>query len=488
MPDIDRSVPIPIYFQLKSLIEKKIEQNEYRPGDRLPTEAEYCEQYNISRTPVRQALLELVQEGVLHRTPGRGTFVRSEDWGVVYLRITVPDARWRWPLEEATRVWNRARADRQIELDFEEVPLDQLHEQLSLAVGKGEAPDISVLDSVWAAEFAHRRYLHALASLDPAWHSEVRDRLYPALLAANSYEGELYAIPTNADATVLWYRRDWFREEGLDPPTTWAETLAVARHFHKEEVRKRHRIGPHPLVFSGGRAGGETTTYQLLPFIWSAGGDLVSEGRVVLDSAETHRAVDFLRRLIHEEQIAAVDVVDQPWDGAPCAFAHGEVAMAFGGTYENFLIQSAAGWDVDTFLDRAGFVPIPAGPRGRPATLIGSMAYGIYRQSIHSAEALELLKLALAPSILKPFSLETGQTPALVPVAESLRPEEDGFLGRTGALFAQARGRPSLPLYDRVSVQFQEMIEQSLAGDETTEAAVRRAAERISGITGLPLA
>lgn len=488
MREIDRSVPIPIYFQLKSLILRKIEQNEYRPGDRLPTEAEFCERYNISRTPVRQALLELVQEGMLSRIPGRGTFVLAQNGGVTSLRITVPDARWRWPLEEATRVWNLAHADRQIALDFDEVPLDQLHDQLSLAVGQGQAPDISVLDSVWVAEFAHRRYLHPLASLDPDWHGEVRERLYPSLLAANSFEGELYAMPTNADATVLWYRRDWFREEGLEPPGTWVEMLEVARHFSKEKVRERHRVGPHPLIFSGGRAGGETTTYQLLPFIWSAGGDLVSDDKVNLDSAETRGAVEFLRRLIHVEHIATLDVLDQPWDGTPRAFAHGEVAMAFGGTYENFLIQSAAGWDVDTFLDRAGFVPIPAGPQGRPATLIGSMAYGIYRQSVHSAEALELLKLALAPSILKPFSLETGQTPALVPVAESLRPEEDGFLGRTGALFAQARGRPSLPLYDRVSVQFQEMIEQSLAGREATDAAIRRAAERISGITGLPLA
>lgn len=62
---IDRDVPIPAYYQLKQLIKEQIQQGQLQPGDRLPTEAELCEQYNLSRTPVRQALQELVFEGLL---------------------------------------------------------------------------------------------------------------------------------------------------------------------------------------------------------------------------------------------------------------------------------------------------------------------------------------------------------------------------------------------------------------------------------------
>jgi len=72
---IDRQASLPIYRQLKEIIKEKIEDGKFRPGNRIPTEYELCEQFEISRAPVRQALLELVNEGVLYRQQGSGTFV-----------------------------------------------------------------------------------------------------------------------------------------------------------------------------------------------------------------------------------------------------------------------------------------------------------------------------------------------------------------------------------------------------------------------------
>ena len=487
MAEIDHTTPIPLYYQLKTLIQKQIETGELRPGDQIPTEHELCRRYHISRTPVRQALLELTRQGLLTRTVGRGTFVTPVELKTVTLQVMVSDARWQWPLEEAARLWNKAHVQ-PVKPVFVTVPLSQLHDHLSLMVAQGKAPDISVLDSVWVAEFARRRYLCSLAELDPAWAAEVGDDFYLSLRLANSYEGEQYAVPTNADAAVLWYRRDWLAAEGLAPPATWDELVSVGQHFRRPEVRARYQLGDYPLIFAGGRAAGETTTYQLLPLLMSTGGDVIRQEKVVLDSAASRRALDFLRRLVHEEELASPLVVAQPWDGTWRALARGEVALALGGTYENFLIQSAAGWDAATFLERVGFVPLPAGPQGAPATLAGGMTYGIYRQSHHPQEALGLLKLALTPPILRAFSLQTGQHPAYIPVTETMDPDEAGFLGRTAPLLATAGSRPSLPAYDRVSAQFQEMVELCLTGQLPVRTAVRRAAERIAGITGLPLA
>ncbi len=103
-------------------------------------------------------------------------------------------------------------------------------------------------------------------------------------------------------------------------------------------------------------------------------------------------------------------------------------------------------------------------------------------------EALGLLKWALTLPVLKPFSIETGQHPAISAVAQAIRPEEDGFLGLTEPLFTQARSRPSLPDYARVSEQIQEMVEICLTQQLPIEAVLRSTAERISGITGLPIA
>lgn len=72
---INRDSPIPLYYQLKRLLQTKIESGELKPGDIFPTEQQIQEQYAVSRTTVRQALSELEEEGKITRHRGRGTFV-----------------------------------------------------------------------------------------------------------------------------------------------------------------------------------------------------------------------------------------------------------------------------------------------------------------------------------------------------------------------------------------------------------------------------
>lgn len=72
---IERNSPIPLYYQLKQLLAERMASGEWQPGDMLPTEEQLQEQYDLSRTTVRQALKELEFEGKISRYRGRGTFV-----------------------------------------------------------------------------------------------------------------------------------------------------------------------------------------------------------------------------------------------------------------------------------------------------------------------------------------------------------------------------------------------------------------------------
>ena len=79
LPDIriDRVSPVPFYFQLAALLEQEIVRHRWQPGERLPSEAELCSHFGLSRTTVRQALARLEQEGMVTRRKGFGTFVAS---------------------------------------------------------------------------------------------------------------------------------------------------------------------------------------------------------------------------------------------------------------------------------------------------------------------------------------------------------------------------------------------------------------------------
>ncbi len=72
---VDKKSPIPVYYQLKNIILKKIKDGEYSEGSLIPSERDLGENLNISRMTVRQALNQLVSEGVLFREKGKGTFV-----------------------------------------------------------------------------------------------------------------------------------------------------------------------------------------------------------------------------------------------------------------------------------------------------------------------------------------------------------------------------------------------------------------------------
>ena len=74
---IERSSPIPLHFQIRALLIEMIERGDARPGAPLPPERALAERYGVSLAPIRQAILDLVKEGVLYRVRGQGTFLRE---------------------------------------------------------------------------------------------------------------------------------------------------------------------------------------------------------------------------------------------------------------------------------------------------------------------------------------------------------------------------------------------------------------------------
>ena len=72
---LDKSIPVPLYYQLKNQILSLIESARLKEGELLPPENELCRILNVSRPTIRQAFTELVNEGYLNRYKGKGTFI-----------------------------------------------------------------------------------------------------------------------------------------------------------------------------------------------------------------------------------------------------------------------------------------------------------------------------------------------------------------------------------------------------------------------------
>ena len=67
----------PLYYQLAEIIIAEIKDKNLKENDRILTEREYCEKYNLSRATVRQAIAYLEKKGYIYKIQGCGTFVSS---------------------------------------------------------------------------------------------------------------------------------------------------------------------------------------------------------------------------------------------------------------------------------------------------------------------------------------------------------------------------------------------------------------------------
>jgi multiple sugar transport system substrate-binding protein len=472
---VDPTQPIPIYFQLKTFLLEEILEGQYGADGRLPTEHELCERFRISRTPVSRALSELADEGVILRHRRRGTFVnphwlrRRADQPEV--RVVVSDSIWGQVIRDA--------APEGIHVNVVTVPLTSLHQVLTHAVAEGRAPDLAILDSVWIAEFAASGFLYALEDIDPHWvrYEHEVDFLEP-LVFSNRSDGRTFGVSAFGSVAGVWYRRRELAALGVEPPQTWSQLRSAGIVFADNGMA-------HPIVLPGGSKAGETTTYCLIAFLASNGARVLDAGGVAVDSPATAETLGFLRSLI-EDGLTPPDVVAYEWTRPIRLLAEGKAAFSVGGSYEAQALAEALDVSMTQLWDHVGFLPVPAGPRGQPASVAGSMCYAILRQSAQPQLAMRVLESAVAPEALASLARATGRVPARRSAVQLASPDL-GFLTQSAEILEQAVIRPTIPLYPRVSTQLQAMLEAVLTGRLEPADAARHAAELIEAITGLPI-
>ena len=66
---------LPAYIRIHDKIKEDVDDGTWKIGQRLPSERDLCETFDVSRMTVRQAITLLVDEGILERKPGSGTLL-----------------------------------------------------------------------------------------------------------------------------------------------------------------------------------------------------------------------------------------------------------------------------------------------------------------------------------------------------------------------------------------------------------------------------
>jgi multiple sugar transport system substrate-binding protein len=474
-PPIDPRQPIPVYFQLKNLLLEEILAGRFASGERLPTEQELCARYRISRNPVNRALTELADEGVIVRYRKRGSFVNPH-WARRVpdrpeVRVVVPEGPWSPMIRDA------ARSDFQINLLT--IPPSTLRHVLTQAVAEGQAPDVAIIDSVWVPEFASAGFVRSFESIQGDWmRPELREDLLASVIRPNRFNSQTFGVSALANVAGLWYSKRRLERRQLAAPRTWDELRAAARGLLDSGLKR-------PLIIPAGPQGGETTTYCLSAFLASNSAQVLDAEAVVLDSTATVQTLRFLRTLV-EEALMPAEVVAYDWDRGRELLATGRTAMCFGGSHDAGPLAEVLDIPLRNLWDHFGFVPIPAGPLGRPATVLGALSLVVFMQTRQPRVALQLVERTFAPALLADIAASTGRAPARRSAAQ-IAAQQLPFLAETTAMLEHAVTRPMTPYYSRVSNQLQVMIENVITGRVAPDTAAKHTADMLGAITGLPV-
>jgi GntR family transcriptional regulator len=91
---IDRRSYEPAYMQIVRIISQQIAMGVLRSGNQLPSEGQFCAQFNVSPMTVRRAMNILVEKGLVSATQGKGTFVKPLDIGEAVFRLQELKDHW----------------------------------------------------------------------------------------------------------------------------------------------------------------------------------------------------------------------------------------------------------------------------------------------------------------------------------------------------------------------------------------------------------
>lgn len=164
---LDTRGSIPLFHQVAVILRDRILSGAHTEGDRLPSEAELCETFGVSRITAKRAMDELAAEGLVTRSRGRGTIV-AHDAGVVPFVVSVDG----W-IENISRM-GRLTTVRLLEFDYRRAPTaiareleldDEAEVQRSIRVRAHEGTPLSWLETWVPADIGQSYTAEDMGSL-----------------------------------------------------------------------------------------------------------------------------------------------------------------------------------------------------------------------------------------------------------------------------------------------------------------------------------
>ncbi|VAX28476.1 Maltodextrin ABC transporter, substrate-binding protein MdxE [hydrothermal vent metagenome] len=336
--------------------------------------------------------------------------------------------------------------------------------------GKSSDFDVLSMDVIWVPEFARTGWLKDLSTLIP---EDKRDEFFPGPMQAVTYKGSVYAVPWYIDAGLLYYRKDLLEKYGFPPPKTWQELVKTARSIMEKEPQV------YGFIWQGKQY--EGLVCNVLEYFWSNGGDVLRNGRVVINSPENVEALQFMVDLIRKYKVTPPLVVTAIEEPTRHIFGSGRALFMRNWPYAWNIFQREG----SAVRGKIGVSRLPSFPGKSSASTLGGWQLGINRYSKNPRAAERFVKFLTSPESQKTLALTIGYKPT----RKSLYRDADliaqqPFIASLYDIFMTARPRPVTPYYMLITQVMQPEFSAALSGIKTPEDALKTARIQIERILG----
>jgi ABC-type glycerol-3-phosphate transport system substrate-binding protein len=384
---------MPHYIRIKSDIINKISSGELRKGDRLPAERELAERFGVSRITVVGALKALVEEGVVEKVRGSGSYIKQDtmesDYDDIFSHITSgrvdteisfgllkPSPSYEMLMKTFTGLFQLENPNIKVSIQNIDHASGE-DDAYMLLVGAGKAPTVGEF-------FLHADYaaMNALVALEemPDYQLLV-DSLQPnSVYETVDAKGEKHinAIASKMNSKVVLINQDLLHDAGIENTDVvldwqilreWIEK--VGDYTSKKKSDCYGFFADIPFAWHG--------VIGLFPYLWSAENlpeNSIAGIECMLKDPQYIRGVDFLAKLFASGNPAPVDGLD--------LFASGRVGIALSG---NSWPVSLSEQMVADFKMKAYLIPTFDGCSG--ISVIGNYSLGIFSSAVKNDKEIE---------------------------------------------------------------------------------------------------
>jgi trehalose/maltose transport system substrate-binding protein len=337
-------------------------------------------------------------------------------------------------------------------------------------------PDVYGVDVIWPGILAEN-----LLDLKPFVPAQEVATHFPELIANNTVNGKLVALPCLIDVGLLYYRTDLLRHYGYrTPPRTWRELETMATRIQAGE-RAKGQKDFWGFVWEG--ATSESLSCNALEWqVSEGGGPIIENSAVTVNNPETARAWE--RALRWVGTISPPGVVSyKEWD-AYNIWRAGQAAFMRNWAPPNSgeLVQGSLA------KDQFGIASLPRG-RARAAATVGGRGYAISRHSLHPREASMLVRFLCRRDTQLNRSRKIGKSPTILELYNDPGIQADPYFSTILETYRRDRvSRPSTETgkrYPAISRAYFLAVHDVLAGKKPAASALADLQAELMQITGL---